>query len=175
MHSIALFWSTFFAYFTLRLFPCRIFSRVASCCTRFKSHFFVCCTHLVFDFIRVALFSYVVFSNCTFFVLFAVHVAPFLCCLMLHSLHVAPFFVLHSFGVVLFLCCTFFILNSFQVSLFCVVVFVLHLFRVVPFSCWIFCVLHSFMLNLFSCCLMLHYVKGTLMQISKSQYMFVFI
>ena len=142
MHSSALFWSTFFAYFTLRLFPCRIFSRVASCCTRFKSHFFVCYTHLVFEFIRVALFSYVVFSNCTFFVLFAVHVAPFLCCLMLHSLHVAPFFVLHSFGVVLFLCCTFFILNSFQVSLFCVV----------QFSCCTCFVLYRFHVEFFVCC-----------------------
>ena len=120
----------FFAYFTLRLFPCRIFSRVASCCTRFKSHFFVCCTHLVFDVIRVALFSYgslfklhffrvVRCSCCTFFC-----VALIWCCTfsVLHFFHIAlfssfTFFVLHSFRVALVSCCTVFMLNFLCVAL----------------------------------------------------------
>ena len=124
-----------------------------------------CCTFFICSLFKLHFFRVVRCSCCTFFVL--PHVALTSCCTF--------------FCVALIWCCTFSVLHFFHIKLFssftflCCTVFVLHLFRVVPFSCWIFCVLHSFMLNLFSCCLMLHYVKGTLMQISKSQYMFVFI
>ena len=120
----------FFAYFTLGLFSCCIFSRVASCWTRFKSHFFVCCTHLVFDFIRVALFLYCTLFKFHFFVLYTFRVALFSFC---------TFFEYHFFRVVHFSCCTCFVLYRFHVEFF------------------VCCT--PFMLQLFSCCLMLHYVN----------------
>ena len=64
----------------------------------------------------------------------------FSCCFMLHSLQVALFCVLHSFGVWLYPCCTFFICSLFK----------LHFFRVVRCSCCTFFVLPHVALT--SCC-----------------------
>ena len=120
VHRNALFLCTFFAYFTLALFSCCSFSRVASCCTRFMSHFFCVAlisymTLSVFDFIHdFILFHMAVFGSLfkfAFFVLYPVHVAPF--CL-LHCTHL----VLHFFHIALFSSFTFFVLHTFRVALF---------------------------------------------------------
>ena len=128
VHSSALFLYTFFAYFTLAFFLCCIFSRVASCCTRFKSHFFcvaLSCTFSVLHFFHIALFSLF-----TFFVLYTLCVALFSWCTL---------FMLHLFS-----CCTVFMLY-----LLCTL-FMLHFFRVVHYSCCTFSMLHSFHVELFS-------------------------
>ena len=115
VHPSALFLCTFFACFTLAVFSCCNFSRVASCCSRFMSHIFAsCCTYFVFEFIRVALFHMAVFSS-----------SLFSCCTL---------FMLHLFVccTALALSCTFFILHSFQVSLFlCGTLFVLHFSKII--------------------------------------------
>ena len=148
LHPSALFLWTFFAYFTLALFPCCTFCHVAS---------------------GVALFHKAVFSSYIFVVLYHVDVAPFC---VLYSFHVAPFlmllhvtltscctfFVLYSFHVALFPCCTFFISHSFQVLLFlCCTLFVLQFsvlqfFPSALFLSSTFFMLCSFRVALFTCC-----------------------
>ena len=65
---------------------------------------------------------------------------------MLHSFHVAPFFVLHCFYVVPFV-------HSFHVALFsCWTRFVLHFSHFTLFSCWTLFMLHFFYVVPFSCC-----------------------
>ena len=114
---------------------------------------FLCCTHFVFDFIRVALFYKALFSSCTFFVLYPIHVAPFC---VLNSCQVAPFLVL--LHVPLTSRCTFLVLHSFRVALFSYwTLFKFHYFCVVHFSCCTLpcctCfILHHFWVALFSCC-----------------------
>ena len=187
VHSSALFLCTFFPYFTLALFSCCTFSRVALCCTRFMCHFFcdalISCWALsvlhffILHSFQVALFCVIPCSCCTFLC-----VAPFSCCtfsrvapccihIMLH------FFVLHSFRVALFRValfphCTFFMLYSFWVSRFsCCTHFVLHFFRVAHFSCRTLFMWHLlsccpvFILHLFTCCtpFMLHLLSYCLM------------
>ena len=164
VQSGALFLCTFFTYFTLALFSCCNFSRVASCCSRFMTHFFVlhsfhvglypCCTFLYstlfkFHFFRVALFSY-----CTLFKFHFFCVANFLHFFHFTKFLSSTFFMLYSFLVALFPCCIFFMLHCFHVAPF----FVLHCFYVVPF-------VHPFRVKLFSCCtlfvlhfFMLHFV-----------------
>ena len=116
------------------------------------------------------------FSGCTFSVL---HIF-----FILYSFHVAPFFMLHSFRVPRFPCCTFFTLHSFHVALFSYcILFILHLFFEIflfcfccDFSCCTFFVSHYlnvavissctfFMLCLFSYCslFILNFLRGALM------------
>ena len=186
VHSSPLFLCIFFAYFILALFSCRTFSRAASSCFRFMSHFFVLHSFCVWfyrtfsygtlfklhffhvascsfvSFLCVSLFSSCIFSRvtlcCTHFMLHLFCVALISCC---------TFFVLHSFQVSLFLCCTLLMLHfsvshHFQFSLFLSITFapffVLHCFDVVPF-------VHSFHVALFSCCtvFMLHLLVCCLM------------
>ena len=115
VHPSALFLCTFFACFTLAVFSCCNFSRVASCCSRFMSHIFAsCCTHFIFEFIRVALFHMAVFDSLfkfAFFVIHSVHVAPFC---VLHCTR----FILHVFHIALFSSFTFFMWHTFRVALF---------------------------------------------------------
>ena len=186
VHSSPLFLCIFFAYFILALFSCRTFSRAASSCFRFMSHFFcvafILCLILSHFFIwysfQVALFSCCILFICILFVCFTLlKLHLFSCYFMLHSLHAAPFlccthFVLHFCCIALFssftfLCCTllmlhFSVLHHFQFSLFLSITFapffVLHCFDVVPF-------VHSFHVALFSCCtvFMLHLLVCCLM------------
>ena len=150
---------------------------------------FLCCTHFVFDFIRVALFYKALFSSCTFFVLYPIHVAPFC---VLNSCQVAPFLVL--LHVPLTSRCTFFVLHSFRVAVFsywtlfkfhyfcvvhfscctlpCCTFFILHHFWVVLFSCCAHFVLHFFCVALFSCCtlFMLHFSRVVRFRVVLFQY-----
>ena len=176
VHSSVLFLSMFCIFHSSTLFMLQLFSW---CFMLHSLHvaLFLCCTHYVLDFIRVALFHIALFSSWTFFVLYPVHVAPFCA---LHTSHVSPFLVL--LHVALITCCTFsvlpfFMLHSLQVSFFfCCTLFVLHFsvlhflhftlilsstffmlhsfscrtfFRVALFSCCTLFVLHFFMLHFF--------------------------
>ena len=142
VHSSALFLYTFFAYFTLAFFLCCIFSRVASCCTRFKSHFFcvaLSCTFSVLHFFHFSLFLY-----CTLFVLHFFHVALFSCCTFFR----VALFSCYTFCA-LFSCCTFFVLCTIHVALFpCYTLFMLNSFHSLFSCCAVFMlnffVLHSF-------------------------------
>ena len=111
------------ALFMLHLFACRFML------LSLHVAFFLCCTHFVFEFIRVSSFHMVLFSNCIFFMLHPVHVAPFC---VLHCSQVIPFLVL--LHVAPFFCCNFFILHFFQVSL----------FSCCSFHCCTFFILRSF-------------------------------
>ena len=101
----------FFAYFTVALFSCCNFSRVASCCTRFMSHFFCvalipCWTLFVLHFFILHSFLVEIF-RCT---LHVVNVVPCSCCTFLCVAHfscftfsrVASCYVLHFFRVAFF-------------------------------------------------------------------------
>ena len=141
VHSSPLLLCIFFAYFILALFSCRTFSRAASSCFRFMSHFF--CVALI--------------SCCTFFVLHSFQVSLFLCCTLL----MLRFSVLHHFQFSLFLSITFapfFVLHCFDVVPF------VHSFHVALFSC---CTV--FMLHLLVCCLMPHSVHVALFRYSGQQ------
>ena len=168
VHSSPLFLCIFFAYFILALFSCRTFSRAASSCFRFMSHFFcvafILCLIFSHFFIwysfQVALFSCCILFICILFVCFTLlKLHLFSCYFMLHLLHAAPFlccthFVLHFFCIALFSSFTFFVLYTFNVALFRVApfsiftIFEYHFctfFRVTLFWCCTFCAL-------FSCC-----------------------
>ena len=156
------------------LFPCCTFfmlhyfilqvSRDAlfSCCTNSMLHFFSWYTLFKLHFFRVwfvVVLLHVALCSCyTFFLLNSFQVALFLCCTFLYFLHVAPFFVL--LHVELFLCCSFFVLPSFHFAFFHVEVFsrwtlfMLLFFRVAHFLGCTF----SVRVTLFSSCtlFMLH-------------------
>ena len=134
MHSSALFLCTLFALFDAAPFLVLPHVALASCRT------FLCCTHFVFDFIRVAAFHMALFSKCTFFVLYPVHVADFC---VLHSSHVATFLVL--LHVALTSCCFFFYVALISSCTFSV----LHFFHNAPFSSFCFLVLYTFCVALF--------------------------
>ena len=114
--------------------------------------------HFFYMFHYCTLFMLQLFSCC--FMLFSLH-DPLFCVALIScwTLSVLHFFILHSFQVSLFPCCTFFILHSFQVSLFlCCELFVLHFFHFTKFFSGTFFMLYSFLVALFPCCIffMLH-------------------
>ena len=111
-HSGALFLCTFFCifhsyilFFHVAHFLVLLYVTLASCRT------FLCCTHFVFNFIRVELFHIALFSSCTFLCCILFMLCLSSCCFMLHFFRFALFFILHYFQVSLFLCCTFFVLH----------------------------------------------------------------
>ena len=158
VHSSALFLCISFAYFTLTLFSCWIYSRVSSCCTPFKSlflcvalissctfsvlHFFILCYFQVSRFFRVVHISCCTFPSCNFFILHYFWVSRFSCCTFSR--------------VALFPCCPLFMSHLFPSFCFHVVPFVqsfyVALFRVAVFSCYTFSMLNSFHVALYSCC-----------------------
>ena len=150
-HSGALFLCTIFCifhsyilFFHVAHFLVLLYVTLASCRT------FLCCSHFVFNVIRVELFHIALFSSCTFFMLYPVHVVPFVVLLHVALTSCCTFSVLHFFSnctiqVSLFLCCTFFVLHFsvldfFSFSLFLSSIF----FHVVLISCCTFFMLHSF-------------------------------
>ena len=142
VHFFCIFHS-YILFFHVAHFLVLLYVTLASCRT------FLCCTRFVFNFIRVELFHIALFSSCTFFMLYPVHVAPFV--VLLH--------------VALTSCCTFSVLHFFS---YCTI-FKFHFFCVVhssgyTFPCWTFFHFALFLSNIFfhvvliSCCtfFMLH-------------------
>ena len=165
--------------YLVHYYPCALFFNISLLHTFHVAPFlalcrpFLCCTHFVLDFIRVALFHISLFLCCTFprvasycthFMLHFFCVALISCCIfsVLHFFLIALFFkfqfflcgtpfmlhfsVLHFFNFALILSSTFFMLHSFCVALFSWHTF----FCFTLFSCCTF--MHSFHVALFSFC-----------------------
>ena len=140
-HSGALFLCTFFCifhsyilFFHVAHFLVLLYVTLASCRT------FLCCTHFVFNFIRVELFHIALFSSCTFFMLYPVHVVPFVVLLHVALFPFCTIFKFHFFCVVHSSCYTFPCWTFFHFALFLSSIF----FHVALISCCTFFMLHSF-------------------------------